>query len=224
MKLRCLVLAIVAWLCPSCDRVNQDLDENSHGAVSDNPLASKCEACGNTISKQAEGCSGCGHPNPNLIAAEKRRAAEAMRAIQMEVLRLDEVRAKELAEMEEKALAEMAAAKERRRQELQPGTTLLEIEVRGGEKPTQVIIGKHPAASFNGTYQAQAKLVNGYLYYKNENDSHLYFYDQAEGGEKGWSLDHREPDGIKDHYSGGWYYLKSFAYLDAKSDVWRAVP
>jgi uncharacterized OB-fold protein len=199
------------------------LDESAHGAVVDNPLASKCVACGNTVSKQADGCPDCGHPNPILIAAEKRRAVEAMRAIQMEERRLDEVRAKELAEMEAKALVEMEE-KERKRQELKPGQTLLDIEVRGGEKPTQVIIGQHPVASFNGTYQAQDRLVNGYLYYKNENDRHLYFYDQAEGGQKGWSLDHRVPDGIKDHYSGGWYYLTSFAYLDAKSDVWRAVP
>jgi uncharacterized OB-fold protein len=223
MKSCYFLIAVVAWLCPSCEQVNQGLDENSSAAVSDPLLASKCEACGNTISTQAEGCPGCGHPNPILIAAEKRRAAEAMRAIQVEERRRDEVRAKELGEMEAKALAEMEE-RERRRQELKPGTTLLEIEVKGGEKPTQVIIGKHPAASFNGTYQAQSRLVNGYLYYKNENDMHLYFYDQAEGGQKGWSLDHREPDGIKDHYSGGWYYLTSFAYLDAKSDVWRAVP
>ena len=131
--------------------------------------------------------------------------------------------ARRQAEMEAKALA-YAEEKERKRQELEPGQTLLDIEVSGGGKPTQVIIGAHPVARFNGTYQAQERLVNGYLYYKNENDMHLYFYDQAEGGQKGWSLDHREPDGIKDHYSGGWFYLKNFAYLDSQSDIWRAVP
>ena len=223
MKFHCLLIAVVLYLCPSCERVNQDLDKNGSGAVPANPLSSKCEACGSTLSKQAEECLDCGHPNPFLIAAEKQKALEAMKLIEMEELRRDEVRAKELAEMEAKALA-YAEEKERKRQELEPGQTLLDIEVSGGEKPTQVIIGAHPVARFNGTYQAQERLVNGYLYYKNENDMHLYFYDQAEGGQKGWSLDHREPDGVKDHYSGGWFYLKSFAYLDSQSDVWRAVP
>ena len=216
-----LLPLVVALLMAGCggsgDSQGNLEDDTFHSA-----LMMKCGACEKGISKQAKVCPGCGHPNSFLIAAEKRRAVEAMRAIEMEELRRDEVRAKELAEMEAKALA-YAGEKERRRQELKPGTTLLEVEVSGGEKPTQVIIGKHPVASFNGTYQAQAKLVNGYLYYKNENDRYLYFYDQAEGGEKGWSLDHREPDGSKDHYSGGWYYLKSFAHLDSTSIEWRDV-
>jgi hypothetical protein len=34
------------------------------------------------------------------------------------------------------------------------------------------------------------------LFFRNENDRYLYFYDQTEGGEKSWSLDHRNPEGI----------------------------
>jgi hypothetical protein len=41
------------------------------------------------------------------------------------------------------------------------------------------------------------------------------------GGEKGWSLDHRKPDGIKDHYSGGWYYLDEFQELDENCTNWN---
>jgi hypothetical protein len=243
----------VAFLMSGCggsDDSQSRLEEKSSSVT----LASKCEACGTTISKPAEGCPDCDQPKPTPIAAEKRKAAEKKkRATQVEKRRLDEVRAKELAVTEAKALAEIkakalaeAAANELDQQQPQPGTTLLEIEVRfggynaleqkrrlrrfveGSETidvvgPTQIIIGKHPVSSFNGTYQAQAEHANGFLYYKNESDRYLYFYDQAEGGQKGWSLDHRKPDGIKDHYSGGWYYLKSFAHLNSNSIEWRDV-
>lgn len=197
-------------------------------------LMAKCEACGNGLSKQAEDCSDCGHPNPIPITVMKEKAEKKKRLTQLDVKRLEEENAKRLYEMEENAIAEMKAkalaekerekaAKSGEKPKPKPATTLLDLETVGGEKPTKVIIARHPNASFNGTYQAQSKLVNGYVYYKNENDRHLYFYDQAEGGQKGWSLDHREPDGIKDHYSGGWYYCKSFSHLNSNCDEWRNV-
>jgi hypothetical protein len=223
-----LVILSVALLITGCggsDSPRTVSEEASFNAS----LMAKCEACGNGLSKQAEDCSGCRHPNPIPIAVLKEKADEKKRLAQLEIKRLEGEHAKRLAEMEEKALAEMEASQlkkisdEASRQKPKLATTLLDLDTVGGEKPTKVIIARHPNASFNGIYQAQAKLVNGYVYYKNENDRHLYFYDQAEGGQKGWSLDHREPDGIKDHYSGGWYYCKSFSHLNSNCDEWRNV-
>ena len=229
-----MLAAFVALLMAGCggsDRQEDKYEEKSFNAS----LMVKCEACGKGISKQTERCPVCDHRNPIFVAAVKRRTEEAKRLVHMQQKRLEEAKAKRLAEMETKALAEMKAQtlaeEERKRQgkaandeqKRQLGVTLLEVEVGGGEKPTQVVIGRHPRASFNGTYQAQAKFVNGRIYYKNENDMYLYFYDQAEGGEKGWSLDHRKPDGKKDHYSGGWYYLESFSHLNSKCDAWLDV-
>jgi hypothetical protein len=225
-----LGVALLMTGCGGSDSPRAVAEEASFNAS----LMAKCEACGNGISKKAEDCPGCGHPNPIPIAVLKKKAEEKKRLAQLEVKRLEEENAKRLYEMEEKALAEMKAkalakverekaANSGEKPKQKPAVTLLDLEVVGGEKPTKVIIARHPNATFNGTYQAQAKLVNGYVYYKNENDRHLYFYDQAEGGQKGWSLDHREPDGIKDHYSGGWYYCKSFSHLNSNCDEWRNV-
>lgn len=235
-EMKCLLAALnMALLMAGCGGSDspQESEDNSFNAS----FIAKCEACGNGISKQAEECPRCRHPNPIPIAVLKGKADEKQRLAQLEVKRLEGEHAKRLAEMEKKALAEMKAqalakmeanirekaANDASKQKRKPATTLLDLEVIGGEKPTKVIIARHPNASFNGTYQAQEKLVNGYVYYKNENDRHLYFYDQAEGGQKGWSLDHREPDGIKDHYSGGWYYCKSFSHLNSNCDEWRGV-
>lgn len=235
-EMKCLLAALnMALLMAGCGGSDspQESEDNSFNAS----FIAKCEACGNGISKQAEECPRCRHPNPIPIAVLKGKADEKQRLAQLEVKRLEGEHAKRLAEMEKKALAEMKAqalakmeanirekaANDASKQKRKPATTLLDLEVIGGEKPTKVIIARHPNASFNGAYQAQTKLVNGYVYYKNENDRHLYFYDQAEGGQKGWSLDHREPDGIKDHYSGGWYYCKSFSHLNSNCDEWRGV-
>ena len=46
----------------------------------------------------------------------------------------------------------------------------------------------------------------------------------AEGGEKGWSLDHLNPDGVKDYYSGGWFPLEKFRELEELSVNWLSVP
>ncbi len=225
-----LSIALLVGGCDDSDRPRTVTEEASFKPS----LMAKCEACGNGLSKQAEDCSDCGHPNPIPITVLKEKAEKKKRLVQLDVKRLEEENAKRLYEMEENAVAEMKAkalaeeerekaAKSGEKPKQKPATTLLDLETVGGEKPTTVIIARHPNASFNGTYQAQAKLVNGYVYYKNENDRHLYFYDQAEGGQKGWSLDHREPDGIKDHYSGGWYHFKSFSHLDSNCDEWRDV-
>ena len=225
----CLLVALnIALLMAGCGDSDSP-QSNSENASFNASLMVKCEACGNGISKQTVECPECAHPNPILITAAKTRAEEVKKLARMEEKKLDQAEVKRLIQMETKALAEMEASQlkkisdEASRQKPKLATTLLDLETVGGEKPTTVIIARHPNASFNGTYQAQAKLVNGYVYYKNENDRHLYFYDQAEGGQKGWSLDHREPDGIKDHYSGGWYYCKSFSHLNSNCDEWRNV-
>ena len=70
-----------------------------------------------------------------------------------------------------------------------------------------ISIHDHLLAVFNGKYLEQSVKINDISYFRNQNNRYLYFYDQAEGGEKGWSLDHRKPDGIKDHFSGGWFLL-----------------
>ena len=222
------IVLIVALLMTGCGD-SDGPQSNSENASFNASLMAKCEACGNGISKQTVECPECAHPNPILIAAAKTRAEEVKKLARMEEKKLDQAEVKRLIRMETKALAEMEASRLKKvadgasKQKPKPATTLLDLETVGGKKPTKVIIARHPNASFNGTYQAQAKLVNGYVYYKNENDRHLYFYDQAEGGQKGWSLDHREPDGIKDHYSGGWYYCKSFSHLNSNCDEWRNV-
>jgi len=61
----------------------------------------------------------------------------------------------------------------------------------------------HPDETFNGVYNVQAELINERPWYQNDSERYLYFYNQAEGGEKSWSLDHRKPDGSKDWFSGG---------------------
>ena len=89
--------------------------------------------------------------------------------------------------------------------ELSGSTTTLGVEVLAGKNaPEEVTISKHLLKSFNGTFKAQPNLINGQVYFKNENERYLYFYDQAEGGEKSWSLNLRKPDGKKDYFSGGW--------------------
>ena len=45
-------------------------------------------------------------------------------------------------------------------------------------------IQQHPLGSFNGEYLEQSIKINDTFYFRNENDRYLYFYDQAEGGER----------------------------------------
>tara|TARA_B100002019_G_C21107968_1_gene516915 strand:- start:131 stop:688 length:558 start_codon:yes stop_codon:yes gene_type:complete len=98
---------------------------------------------------------------------------------------------------------------------------ILIFENDNGEKI--ISIQDHPLDSFNGKYIEQSIKINDASYFQNENKRYLYFYDQAEGGAKGWSLDHRKPDGIKDHFSGGWFYLEKFQELNESCVDWQAV-
>ena len=107
MKLSYIVSGLLALFTSSCDRVNDDLGETDAGAFSEPSLIAKCEACGNAISKQAEECPTCGHPNPIFITEEKRRAKEAKRLAEVEEKSHEEAEAKRLKEMERKALAKM---------------------------------------------------------------------------------------------------------------------
>ncbi|MAL86858.1 MAG: hypothetical protein CMI23_10960 [Opitutae bacterium] len=102
--------------------------------------------------------------------------------------------------------------------------TKLEVSIFESVDGKKVIsIHDHPLGSFNGKYLEQSVKINDTSYFRNQNNRYLYFYDQAEGGEKGWSLDHRKPDGIKDHFSGGWFYLEKFQELDESCVNWLSV-
>ena len=79
----------------------------------------------------------------------------------------------------------------------------LEVKILGQGKDYSVEILMHPDETFNGVYNVQAELINERPWYQNDSERYLYFYNQAEGGEKSWSLDHRKPDGSKDWFSGG---------------------
>ena len=80
-----------------------------------------------------------------------------------------------------------------------------EIEIKIiGDKGSSLEITNHPLKSFNGIYESESGRINDKYWYKNSNEKYLYHYNQAEGGEKSWSLDHRKPDGNKDWFSGGW--------------------
>ena len=80
----------------------------------------------------------------------------------------------------------------------------LKVEILGEGEGKSVKISQHPDQTFNRVYKVREGLINGRPWYQNDNNRYLYFYDQAEGGEKSWSLDHRQPDGNKDWFSGGW--------------------
>ena len=84
----------------------------------------------------------------------------------------------------------------------------LEVEIVGEGKDMSVKISMHPDESFNGEYKVQEGLINDWPWYKTtglySERRYLYFYDQAEGGEKSWSLDHRKPNGSTGWSSGGW--------------------
>ena len=94
MKLRYIVIGLLALFTSSCDRVNDDLGEADAGWASEPSLIAKCEACGNRISKQAEECPTCGHPNPIFITEEKRKAKESKRLAEVEEKNRNEVETK----------------------------------------------------------------------------------------------------------------------------------
>ncbi|MBT4666611.1 MAG: hypothetical protein HOB63_08855, partial [Opitutae bacterium] len=99
MKMLPIVLSI-ALLMTGCG--DSDSPRTVTEEASFNPsLMAKCEACGNGLSKQAEDCSDCGHPNPIPITVLKEKAEKKKRLTQLDVKRLEEENAKRLYEMEE---------------------------------------------------------------------------------------------------------------------------
>ena len=105
----------------------------------------------------------------------------------------------------------------------QSGLTELEVKILSQEKDHSVEISLHPDETFNGVYKVQAELINERPWYKNNSDRYLYFYDQAEGGEKSWSLDHRKPDGNKDWFSGGFTSPTGGTHPEPGIYPWQAV-
>ncbi len=98
------------------------------------------------------------------------------------------------------------------------------VKLKVGKNDSHSIkISQHPLISFNGLYEIQDGLINSSPWYKNENDRFLFHYDQAEGGEKGWSLDHRKPDGTKDIFSGGWTDFNNLQNPDIGLNDWYSI-
>ena len=109
---------------------------------------------------------------------------------------------------------------------ISPHTTKIKIEIIKSDKdrPISLKISNHPNRSFNGIYISQKTKLNDYPWYKKGDNRFLYYYNQAEGGQKGWSLDHRKPNGIKDWYSGGWTSpTKKFEYPKLGISYWAQV-
>jgi len=84
-------------------------------------------------------------------------------------------------------------------------------------------ITNHPLKSFNGIYESEPGRINDKYWYKNSNARYLYHYNQAEGGEKSWSLDHRKPDGKKDWFSGGWTRINEGLYPEEGKKDWYSI-
>ena len=99
-----------------------------------------------------------------------------------------------------------------------------EVEIKIiGDKGYSLEITNHPLKSFNGIYESQPGRINNKYWYKNSNKKYLYHYNQAEGGEAGWSLDHRKPDGKKDWFSGGWTRINKGAYPEQGKRDWYSI-
>ena len=106
-----------------------------------------------------------------------------------------------------------------------PGPTELKVEILGEGEGQSVKISQHLDENFNGVYKVREGFINGRPWYQNDNNRYLYFYDQAEGGEKSWSLDHRQPDGSKGWFSGGWTRLvEGLTYPQPGVTSWTAIP
>ena len=106
-----------------------------------------------------------------------------------------------------------------------PQTTKIKLEILKSDKDTPVSlkISNHPNSSFNGIYVSQKTKLNNYPWYKKGDNRFLYYYNQAEGGQKGWSLDHRKPNGIKDWFSGGWTLPSKFEHPKPGVSNWGQV-
>ncbi len=106
-----------------------------------------------------------------------------------------------------------------------PQTTKIKLEILKSDKdtPLSLKISNHPNSSFNGIYVSQKTKLNNYPWYKKGDNRFLYYYNQAEGGQKGWSLDHRKPNGIKDWFSGGWTLPSKFEHPKPGVSNWGQV-
>jgi len=106
-----------------------------------------------------------------------------------------------------------------------PHATKIKIEILKSDKdsPISLKISNHPNRSFNGIYVSQKTKLNDYPWYKKGDNRFLYYYNQAEGGQKGWSLDHRKPNGIKDWFSGGWTNPTEFEHPNLGVSYWWQV-
>lgn len=101
----------------------------------------------------------------------------------------------------------------------------INVQIIERKKSRSVVISNHPIDQYNGDYITQDGLINNLPWYKNEHDQYLYFYDQAEGGSKSWSLDHRKPDGSKDWYSGGYIDpVDGLQHPQEGKHHWNSVP
>ena len=106
-----------------------------------------------------------------------------------------------------------------------PGPTELKVEILGEGEDRSVQISQHLDKNFNGVYKVRKGVINGHPWYQNDNNRYLYFYDQAEGGEKSWSLDHRQPNGSKDWFSGGWTRpVEGLTHPQPGVAPWTAIP
>jgi hypothetical protein len=101
---------------------------------------------------------------------------------------------------------------------------IYEIDIKIiGDNGSSLEITNHPLKSFNGIYDSQTGKINNKLWYKNNNNKYIYHYNQAEGGEKSWSLDHRKPDGTKDWFSGGWTRITEAPYPERGKNDWYSI-
>ena len=106
-----------------------------------------------------------------------------------------------------------------------PQTTKIKLEILKSDKdtPLSLKISNHPNSSFNGIYVSQKTKLNNYPWYKKGDNRFLYYYNQAEGGQKGWSLAHRKPNGIKDWFSGGLTLPSKFEHPKPGVSNWGQV-
>lgn len=68
-----------------------------------------------------------------------------------------------------------------------------------------ITISGHSDDSYNGSYIQQSGLCNNKPFFRNKTGRFLKKYDAGGGGGPDWSLDHRQPQDLKDWCGGGWY-------------------
>lgn len=101
----------------------------------------------------------------------------------------------------------------------------INVQIIERKKSRSVVISNHPIDQYNGDYIAQDGLINNLPWYKNEHAQYLYFYDQAEGGSKSWSLDNRKPNGTKDWFNGGYTDpIEGLQHPQEGTHHWNSVP